>query len=226
MTPKINSYFVSGAKFCRPCGLGFAADINLTRSNAVTLGLIISESINGIYVPVFKNAFESLGIKDKQDWISLADLGCLVHAQVSKENGTQILYFLPNWLEKFRDGIEFSFMVQLSHAMNVFISEVENAPWIFPITTNNVEFKKFVESHIGIELNYTNSWISSDAYLKLKRFSIEYSNADENIRSKFLDAYFLAKQLIGDFERFGDLNSNLLDVNDGSIIKHIGKKAA
>jgi hypothetical protein len=226
MESKLNSYFVSGAKFCRPCGLGFSADLKISRTNAVTLGLIISESINGIYVPIFKNSFIKLGINNKEDWISLADLGCLVHAQVSQGKGTQILYCLPDWLIKFKDGIEFSFMIQLSNAMNTFIAEVENAPWIFPITTNDDDFKKYIESHIGFRLNYTNSWLSRDALLKLKRFHIEYFNSSEDIQNQLLEPFILSKQLVEDYELSDFSEANFLDVNDGSIITQIGKRAS
>jgi hypothetical protein len=218
------SHFISGAQFCRPCALGLVTESSLTNDQAQTLGLIISECFGSLNDPVFAELGFKLGIDDR-NIPSIADIGSLVHAEASKKHGLRIIYVLPEWLNKFKNGIRLGFCVRLASALSEFVrSYAKEHPWLLKFSINESVFLKSTEDKLGAPLKYTSNWMSINGIEKLRQLKIESNYIDESIKHSFNDSLNLISGILKTFEYFDYSDDINIQRNNSELVSLVDTK--
>ena len=212
------SHFVSGAQFCRPCALGLVTESTLSNDQAQTLGMIISECLGSLNDPVFAELGLKLGINN-QNIPTIADIGSLIHAEASEKYGLRIVYILPEWLGKFKNGIKLGFCVRLASALTEFVQNyAKEHQWLLKFSINESTFLKDTEEKLGAPLKYTNNWISINGIEKLRQIKIESEYLDESVKNSFQDSINLISDILKTFEDFDPTVTSDIYTQDTGIV--------
>lgn len=169
-----------GAYFNRFLSLGYSYDQHLNETDITTLGMIISECLFAIGDPSY--SFIKLpGLADYNLDLSIADTGCLLYAETTKQEGTTIVLASIPWLAEKREGIELTFKWLLAKSFENYLKKINPAhTWIYPIKI--VDEKWLLERFPVLrekDVSFIESWISRESLSKYRILFDELQNQEE-----------------------------------------------